>query len=84
MSDERGDSPALPGPEVWNQLGEGKFPDYVGMPIVHVEVGLVRPELDVRWEAHASVGRDRARRAATEGADGRVMALLRCTQMVLG
>ena len=148
MSDERGEPPALPGLEFWNQLGKGKFPGYVGMRIVHVEVGLVRAELDVQpihhapngflhaaalitladtacgygvrtcmpegakgfttmelksnflstvldgtigveaklahggkrtqvWDATVRAG------AAIEGADGRVMALFRCTQMVL-
>ena len=148
MSDEPVASVGLPGLEFWNELGDGKFPGYVGMRIVHVEAGLVRAELDVQpihhapngflhaaavitladtacgygvrtcltegakgftaielksnflgtaldgsigveaslvhggkrtqvWDATVRAG------AATAGADGRVLALFRCTQMVL-
>lgn len=148
MSDEPAVSPGLPGLDVWNAMGEGNFPGYVGLRFVHVSVGLVRAELDVQpihhapngflhaaavialadtacgyglrtcmpegakgfttielksnflstvldgtigveaklvhggkrtqvWDATVRAG------AAVEGADGRVMALFRCTQMIL-
>jgi 1,4-dihydroxy-2-naphthoyl-CoA hydrolase len=48
MSDEPAVPAALANLDFWNELGEGKFPGHVGMRIVHVEVGLVRAELDVQ------------------------------------